>query len=155
MLIEFFGIIVSLFIMFIFYYSITVFMKTINIKMPSFINNLDIMKWMSSSKKKEGMSNNDNEEDQNQDQDKDKDHDKDPLEKSIQDTQKFTKPPEAFMNKESSFLSFLTRFDPSFKPPNYTSFPYKSTLYTVDYKCRPSTTGMFTDCGAMASNSCK
>ena len=143
MLIEFFGIIVSLFIMFIFYYSITVFMKTINIKMPSFINNLDIMKWISSSKKKEGMSNNDN------------DEDKDPLEKSIQDTQKFTKPPEAFMNKESSFLSFLTRFDPSFKPPNYTSFPYKSTLYTVDYKCRPSTTGMFTDCGAMASNSCK
>ena len=145
MLIEIFGIIVSLFIMFIFYYSITVFMKTINIKMPSFINNLDIMKWMSSSKKKEGMSN----------KDQDKDHDKDPLEKSIQNTQKFTKPPEAFMNKESSFLSFLTRFDPSFKPPNYTSFPYKSTLYTVDYKCRPSTTGMFTDCGAMASNSCK
>ena len=138
MLIELFGIILSLVIMLIFYYSLAMFLKTLNIKLPNFIENLDIVKWLKSKNKKEGMSNNS----------------EDPLEKSIMKTQNFNKLPEAFADKETSFFSFLSNFDRSFKPPKYQNFPYKSTLYTVDYNCRPSATGMFTNCGPMASNSC-
>ena len=138
MLIELFGIILSLIIMLIFYYSLAMFLKTLNIKLPLFIENLDIVKWLKSKNKKEGMTNNK----------------KDPLEDSIMKTQNFNKLPEAFADKETSFFSFLSNFDPCFKPPKYQNFPYKSTLYTVDYKCRPSATGMFTNCGPMASNSC-
>lgn len=139
MLVELSGVILSLVIMIIFYYSLAMFLKTLNIKLPSFIENLDVVKWFNSKKNKEGMTNTTN----------------DPLEESIMKTQQFSKPPQAFADKENSFFSFLSRFDPSFKPPKYQSFPYKSTLYTVDYKCRPSATGMFTDCGPMSSNSCR
>lgn len=132
MLVELFGVLLSLIIMFMFYYSLAMFLKTLNIKLPSFIENLDVVKWFSSKKTKEGMSN----------------------KESIIKTEQFSKPPEAFADKESSFLSFLTHFDPSFKPPKYQNFPYKSTLNTVDYKCRSSATGMFTDCGPMTINSC-
>ena len=132
MLVELFGVLLSLIIMFMFYYSLAMFLKTLNIKLPSFIENLDVVKWFSSKKTKEGMSN----------------------KESIIKTEHFSKPPEAFADKESSFLSFLTHFDPSFKPPKYQNFPYKSTLNTVDYKCRSSATGMFTDCGPMTINSC-
>lgn len=140
MVIEIIGIIASIIIMFILYYSTAMFLKTLNIKLPSFIENLDIMKWISF-KKKEGMSNNNTPTES--------------LQSAIQQTQSFNKQPQAFADKEEGFFSFLTRFDPSFKPPKYQLFKNKSTLYTVDYKCRPSTTGMFTDCGPMSSNSCK
>jgi len=139
MLVELAGIIISLLIMIVFYYCFAMFLKTLNIKLPAFIENLDVVKWFSSKQKKEGMSNLSN----------------DPLEEAIMKTKQFSKPPQAFADKEESFFSFLTRFDPNFKPPNYQNFPYKSTLYTVDYKCRPSATGMFTDCGPMAVNSCR
>jgi len=73
------------------------------------------------------------------------------LQESIQKTNSFVKLPEGY----DSSLSFLTRFDPSFTPPKYTPFKYKSTPFTVNYKCRKITTGMFSDCGPYASNYCK
>ena len=133
-----FGVIISIFIMLMLYYCIVHFFKALHIKVPFVFNYLDITKYFNHKENMQNMGSND------------------PLEKSIEKTQLFSKIPTGFQveNKEASFLSFLTRFDPQFKPPNYTEFPYKSTLYTVDYKCRPSATGMFTDCGPNAPNSC-
>ena len=137
---EILGIILSIIIMLVLYYCSAKYLKTLNIELPSFMKKFQFLNFFS---KKESMQNRTSEE-------------KDPLEKTIMKTQKFSCLPTAFSveNKDASFLSFLTRFDPSFKPPNYKEFPFKSTLYTVDYKCRPSATGMFTDCGPNAPNSC-
>lgn len=135
------GIILSIFIMLILYYSISRYMKTINIELPSFISKINFLNIFPNKESMENM---------------DKQEETDPLEKSIEKTQRFSNNPTPFKveNKDASFFGFLTKFDPSFKPPIYNEFPYKSSLYTVDFKCRPSTTGMFTDCGPMAPNSC-
>ena len=118
------------------------FLKTININIP-IIDNLRLFT------KSEGMSNYDDDKD---DSPEDKDDSPDSLKLSIENTQLFAKLPTPFQLDSS--LSFLTRFDPSFKPPKYQPFQYKATLYTPKYKCTHSTTGMFTDCGPAASNSC-
>lgn len=165
MLLDLFGLIMSIIILLMLYYSTMMFLKTLNIKLPPFLENLDIVKWFSSPNKKliESMTNI-NSVNYRKGLDsrisgsngKIVDKDVDPLKTAIDDTQYFNTLPTAFeTDKDSSFFSFLTKFDPSFKPPKYKAFPYKATMYTVDYKCRKSTTGMFTDCGPMSSNSCK
>ena len=121
------GIIISVIILILFYFLIYKYFKSIGTTIPNVFN------------KKEGMQNMTKTEDC--------------LQNSINQTQYFIQRPRPFAD-DSSFFSFLTRFDPFFKPPKYEIFPHKATQYTVKFDCRPTTTGMFTDCGPLAPNSC-
>jgi hypothetical protein len=123
-----FGVIISVIIIIIFYYC---FDKFFNINKF----NLDMFK----NTNKESYINLDDATDE--------------LQKSILNTNYFIRRPRPF-NPNSSYFSFLTKFDPCFKPPLYKEFPYKASLFEVKYNCRPTTTGMFTDCGPLAPNSC-
>jgi hypothetical protein len=121
------GIILSVLILILFYFLIYKYFKSIGKNMPIFFS------------KKEGMQNMTKTEDC--------------LQNAINQTQYFIQRPRPFAD-DSSFFSFLTRFDPFFKPPKYEIFPHKASQYAVKFNCRPTTTGMFTDCGPLAPNSC-
>ena len=124
------GIIISVIILIIFYFLIYKYFKSIGTNIPNVFNFFT---------KKEGMQNMTKTEDC--------------LQNAINQTQYFIQRPRPFAD-DSSFFSFLTRFDPFFKPPKYEIFPHKASQYAVKFDCRPTTTGMFTDCGPLAPNSC-
>lgn len=128
MLKKFIGVIISILILILFYFSLNKYLN----KNYFNLENLHFFK-------KEGYIN--------------LDESKDQLQQEILKTNYFIKKPQAF-NPDSSFFSFLSKFDPCFKPPEFKEFPFKSSLFKTNYNCRPTTTGMFTDCGPLAPNSC-